>query len=97
MAELPLTEGDLDRGHPPNLDRLQAIAALAPHLPPTEPLWEQVVQWATRHLDQDAPALFIEQRHQAAQLRDHGRLPDSHTLTSWALTHARREAHQRRT
>lgn len=96
MAEL-LTEGDLDRGHPPDLDRLQATAALAPYLPAGDPLWDQAIDWAARHLDCDAPALFIEHRHRAAQLRETGRLPDSHTLTSWALTHARREAHQRRT
>jgi len=72
------------------------MAALAPHLPQTDALGDQVVDWVTRHLDHDAAALLIQHRQQARKLRDAGRLPDSHTLTSWALQEARREVNQRR-
>lgn len=92
MPRPTLTEGDVDRGGPPNLNRLQAVAALAPHLPDHDGMWEQVVGWAARHLELDAPAHFVAARRRAQQLRDTGQLPDSHTLTSWALQEARHTA-----
>lgn len=91
-----LTEGDVERGAPPDLRRLQAIAALAPHLPASDWMWNQVVDWAARHLDSGATALFIQHRQQARELRGAGHLPDSHTLTSWALHQARHDVNRRR-
>jgi len=59
MTAAPLTEGDVDRGQVPDLRRLRAVVALAPHLPDSDPMRDAVVDWVSSHLDEDAAALFV--------------------------------------
>jgi len=54
VTAAPLTEGNVDRSQAPNAGRLHAVAALAPHLPGCDPMWNVVVEWVSTHLDNDA-------------------------------------------
>lgn len=51
-------------------------------------MWPVVLDWATRYAP-DAAHMFVQHRQQARELRNAGKLPDSHTMTSWALAEAR--------
>jgi len=96
VTAAPLTEGDVDRRHAPDVHRLQAVAALTPHLLSSDPMWDVVSDWVSTRLDDDAAALFVAQLERARELRAEGRLSDAHTMTSWALQETRAQMHRRR-
>jgi hypothetical protein len=83
-----LTEGDTDRGQPPDLARLHATAVLAPHLPPTHAMFGDVLDWCVRY---DAVEVFVRWLGEARRMRDAGKLTDGELMASWALQQARRE------
>lgn len=87
MATL-LTEGDADRGRPPDLDRLHTTAVLARHLPPEHPMFGAVLDWCASH---DAVGAFVRWLEEARRARDAGKLTDGELMASWALWRARRE------
>ncbi len=83
-----VTEGDADRGQPPDLARLRAVAVLAPHVPPEHPMFADVLGWCARY---DAAEAFVRCLEEARRMRDAGRLTDGELVASWALKRARRD------
>ncbi len=83
-----VTEGDVDRGQPPDLARLRVVAILAPHLPPTHPIFGDVLDWCVRY---GAVEVFVRWLEEARLMRDSGKLTDGELMASWALQQARRE------
>jgi hypothetical protein len=83
-----LTEGDVDRGNPPDLARLHALAVLAQHLPPTHPMFGNVLDWCVRY---GAVEVFVRRLAEARRMRDAGPLTDGELMASWALQQPRRE------
>ena len=95
VTAAPLTEGDIDRSQAPDVRRLHAVAALTPHVPGSDPMWDEVVDWVSTHFDDGAAALFIAQLERARDRRAKGWLSDAHTMTSWALQETRAQMHRR--
>jgi len=97
MTAAPLTEGDVDRGQVPDLRRLRAVVALAPHLSGlrSDAGRGRGLDWVSSHLDEDAAALYVTHLKRAHELRGEGGLSDAHTMTSWALQQTRAEIHHR--
>ena len=83
-----VTEGDVDRGQPPDLARLRAVAVLARHLPTTHPMFATVLDWCARY---GAAEAFVRWLEEARRMRDAGKLTDGELVASWALQQTRRE------